>query len=242
MRDAMKRSLWATDDSDLRPIMNGVSFALVDGNLDIVASDGHVLVKSQYHIPDKVDMKRCGSFIMPKKVAKILGDIAEDDDYVDIDWNDRWGHIELFELDITFRLIEGKYPNYNAIIPKDQPLCATVDRSRLLNGLRKVIPFTIDDQGAKMVRMHFEGEELKISGDDYDFSTGATDSMAIDYDGDTIEIGVSGSRLKTILQKIGGQKVCISMRDYSHAIVIEPGEQEDAYDVLMLAMPMMLND
>ena len=240
MRDAMKRSLWATADDDLRPVMNGVSFALVDGDLDIVASDGHVLVKSQYHI--EVDEKRCGSFIMPRKVAKILGDIAEEDHYVDIDWNDRWGHIELFEMNITFRLIEGKYPNYNSIIPKDQPLCATVDRSRLLNGLHKVIPFTADNQGAKMVRMHFEGEELKTSGEDYDFSTGATDSMAINYENEAIEIGVSGSRLKTILQKIGGQDVCIGMSDPSHAIVIEPSEQEDAYDVLMMAMPMILND
>lgn len=240
LRDAMKRSLWATADDDLRPVMNGVSFALVDGNLDIVASDGHVLVKSQYHI--EVDEKRCGSFIMPRKVAKILGDIAEEGDYVDIDWNDSWGHIELTEMNIAFRLIEGKYPNYNAIIPKDQPLCATVDRNRLLNGLHKVIPFTADKQGTKMVRMHFEGEELKTSGEDYDFSTGATDSMAIDYKGDTIEIGVSGSRLKTVLQKIGGQEVCISMRDYSHAITIEPGQQGDAYDVLMLVMPMLLND
>jgi len=240
MRDAMKRSLWATDDNGLCPTMNGVSFALVDGDLDIVASDVHVLVKSQYHT--MADEKRCGSFIMPRKVAKILGDIAEEGDYVDIDWNDSWGHIELTEMDITFRLIEGKYPKYNAIIPKDQPLCATVDRIRLLNGLRKVIPFTTDNQGAKMVRMYFEGEELKTSGEDYDFSTGATDSMAIDYEGDTIEIGVSGSRLKTILQKIGGQDVCIGMSDPSHAIVIEPSEQEDTYDVLMMAMPMMLND
>lgn len=239
LRDAMKRSLWATADDDLRPVMNGVSFALVDGNLDIVASDGHVLVKSQYHI--EVDEKRCGSFIIPRKVAKILGDIAEEGDFIGIEWNGYWAHIDLLEMDITFRLVDGKYPNYNAIIPKNQPLCAMVDRSRLLNGLNKVIPFTTDNQGAKMVRMHFEGEELKMSGEDYDFSTGATDSMAIDYEGDTIEIGVSGSRLKTVLQKIGGQEVCISMRDYSHAIIIEPGEQEDAYDVLMLAMPMMLN-
>lgn len=240
MRDAMKRSLWATADDDLRPVMNGVSFALVDGNLDIVASDGHALVKSQYHI--EVDEKRCGSFIMPKKVAKILGDISEEGDYVDIAWNDHWGHIKLTEMGITFRLIEGKYPNYNAIIPKDQPLWAKVDRNRLLNGLHKVIPFTTDNQGAKMVRMHFDVGIMRLSGEDYDFSTGATDSMVIDYKGDTIEIGVSGSRLKTILQKIGGQEVCISMRDYSHAIVIEPSEQEEAYDVLMLAMPMMLND
>jgi DNA polymerase-3 subunit beta len=240
MRDAMKRSLWATDDNDLRPVMNGVSFALVDGNLDIVASDGHVLVKSQYHT--MVDEKRCGSFIMPRKMAKILGDIAEEGDFIGIEWNGYWAHIDLLGMDITFRLIEGKYPNYNAIIPKDQPLCATVDRSRLLNGLHKVIPFTADNQGAKMVRMHFEGEELKVSGNDYDFITGATDSMAIDYDGDTIEIGVSGSRLKTVLQKIGGQEVCISMQSPDRAIVIEPSEQEDDYDVLMLAMPMLLND
>lgn len=240
LRDAMKRSLWATADDDLRPVMNGVSFALVDGNLDIVASDGHVLVKSQYHI--EADEKRCGAFIMPRKVAKILGDIAEEGDFISIEWNDRWAHIDLLGMDIAFRLIEGKYPNYNAIIPKDQPLCAMVDRSRLLNGLNKVIPFTTDNQGAKMVRMHFEGEELKMSGEDYDFSTGATDSMAIDYEGDTIEIGVSGRRLKTVLQKIGGQEVCISMQSPDRAIVIEPGQQEDAYDVLMLAMPMMLSD
>jgi DNA polymerase-3 subunit beta len=93
-----------------------------------------------------------------------------------------------------------------------------------------------------MVRLHFEGEELKTSGEDYYFSTGATDSMAIDYEGDTIEIGVSGIRLKTVLQKIGGQEVCISMQSPDRAIVIEPSEQEDAYDVLMLAMPMLLSD
>lgn len=240
LRDAMKRSLWATADDDLRPVMNGVSFALVDGNLDIVASDGHVLVKSQYHIV--VDEKRCGSFIMPRKVAKILGDIAEEGDFIGIEWNGYWAHIDLLGMDITFRLIEGKYPNYNAIIPKDQPLCATVDRSRLLNGLHKVIPFTADNQGAKMVRMHFDVGIMRLSGEDYDFSTGATDSMVIDYKGDTIEIGVSGSRLKTVLQKIGGQEVCISMQSPDRAIVIEPGQQEDDYDVLMLAMPMMLND
>ena len=93
-----------------------------------------------------------------------------------------------------------------------------------------------------MVRMHFEGEELKTSGEDYDFSTGATDSMAINYENEAIEIGVSGSRLKTILQKIGGQDVCIGMSDPSHAIVIEPSEQEDTYDVLMMALPMLLSD
>ena len=119
LRASLKRSLWATANDDLRPVMNGVNFALVEGSLDIVASDGHVMVKSSNAFADKIELNRCGSFIMPKKVAKILTAIMEADDAVDIEWNNREAHIGLFEVDIYFRLIEGKYPNYNSIIPQD---------------------------------------------------------------------------------------------------------------------------
>ena len=240
LRDALKRSLWATADDDLRPIMCGVDFALKDGYLDIVASDGHVLVKSKYNVIDKVALNRIGSFIMPKKVAKILGDVTGTDP-VTMEWNDRWAHVHLWQCDITFRLIEGRYPNYDAIIPEDQPLTAIVPRAFMLNSIRKVIPFTTDNCGSKLLRMSFESGKLTLTGEDCDFSMGATDTMTVDYPHSPITIGVSGSRLLTIFAKLDGQEVCMNMTDTSRAMVIEPNEQQDDFDVLMLAMPMLLN-
>lgn len=242
LRDALKRSLWATANDDLRPVMCGVDFALSEGYLDIVASDGHVLVKSHYSVIDKVKKNRIGSFIMPKKVAKIMSDVVDAADLVNIEWNESEGHISLTGCDITFRLIEGKYPNYNRIIPTDQPLCATVPRAFMVNSIRKVIPFTAGPQDLKMLRMEFENGKLTLTGEDFDFAVGAHDTFTIKYTADPITIGVSGSRLLAIMSKLTGQECDISMTDPSRAMVIEPTEQPDDCEVLMLTMPMLLND
>lgn len=242
LRDALKRSLWATSNDELRPIMCGVDFALSEGYLDIVASDGHVLVKSHYSVIDKVKKNRIGSFIMPKKVAKIMSDVVDAADIVNIEWNEREGHISLTGCDITFRLIEGKYPSYNRIIPTDQPLCATVPRAFMVNSIRKVIPFTAGPQDLKMLRMAFETGKLTLTGEDFDFAVGAHDTFTIEYTADPITIGVSGSRLLAIMSKLSGQECNISMTDPSLAMVIEPTEQPDECEVLMLTMPMLLNE
>ena len=239
LRDALKRSLWATADDDLRPIMCGVDFALKDGYLDIVASDGHVLVKSKYNVIDKVALNRIGSFIMPKKVAKILSEIISGD-AVTIEWNERWAHVQLWSYDITFRLIEGKYPNYNSIIPDNQPLMAVVPRALMVSAIRKVLPFT--NTSSMMLRMYFDTNLLTLSGDDYDFSQGATDKITVEYAGEPIAIGAKGSGLLTMFAKLSGQEVDVHMTDPSHAIVITPSEQPEDCEILMLTMPMLIND
>lgn len=239
LTDALKRCLWATANDDLRPIMCGVYFALKDGYLDIVASDGHALVKSHYSVIDQVALNRIGSFIMPKKVAKILGDVTTTD--AKVEWNDRWAHVNVGLCDVTFRLIEGKYPNYNSVIPEDQQLCAIVPRAFIMNSIRKVIPFALDNCGSKLLRMSFEKDKLTLTGENFDFQMGAHDTMTIDYPHSPIEIGVNGSTLLTIMAKVcSGQEVCVNMTDASRAITIEPSEQDDDCEVTMLAMPMML--
>lgn len=246
LRDALKRSLWATANDDLRPVMNGVNFALTEGFLDIVASDGHVMVKSHYSVIDKVKLNRIGSFIMPKKVAKILSDVLDPADILNIEWNERECHIHLMAvagtLEITFRIIEGKYPNYNSIIPSYQPLTAIVPRAFMANSIRKVIPFTTDNNGSKLLSMAFKKDELTLTGEACDFTVGANDKFVVSYDGAPITIGVSGSRLLTIMSKLSGQQLVFGMNDPSRAIVIEPVEQPEECEVLMLVMPMMLND
>ena len=236
--DAMKRTLWATANDDLRPVMNGVYFGLDEGYLDIVASDGHVMVKSHYSVIDKVKINRIGSFIMPKKVAKILSEVTTTN--ATIEWNDRWAHVGVGLCDITFRLIEGKYPNYNSIIPQNQPLTAKVPRALMVNAIRKVLPFT--NTSSMMLRMIFDTNLLTLSGDDYDFSQGATDKISVEYAGEPIAIGVKGSGLLTLFAKLSGQEVDVHMTDPSRAIVITPSEQPEDCEILMLTMPMLLND
>ena len=243
MRNALKRSLWAVSDDELRPVMNGVNFALVDGYLDIVASNGHVMMKSHKSVIDKVSLNRIGSFIMPKKVAKILGDITEDGDFVDIEWNDHEAHVKLVGSDIYFRLIEGKYPNYNAIIPDRHAHEVSCHRIALLAALRAVYPFAPD--ASQLLAMTFEGERLEMCGENYDFCKGAVKSISTEgYEGDPLVIGIKASSIIGMLSKLSTQEVLLKMNDPSRCIVIEPNDDSDDSDeeITGLLMPMLLNE
>lgn len=241
LRDALKRSMWATANDDLRPVMAGVNFALVDGSLDIVASDGHVMVKSSKAFANKIELNRCGSFIMPKKVANILTAIMEADDAVDIEWNNREAHIGLFEVDIYFRLIEGKYPNYNSIIPHDFAREVSCQRTALLSAVKAVAPFAPDL--SNMVTMTFDGESLEVHGEDYDFAQGAKKSISTEgYDGERFDIGVKSSKMITILTKLSTSDVLLKLNDPSRAIILEPIDDDADEEITGLIMPMMLNE
>ena len=221
--------------------MAGVNFALVDGSLDIVASDGHVMVKSSKAFANKIELNRCGSFIMPKKVANILTAIMEADDAVDIEWNNREAHIGLFEVDIYFRLIEGKYPNYNSIIPHDFAREVSCQRTALLSAVKAVAPFAPDL--SNMVTMTFDGESLEVHGEDYDFAQGAKKSISTEgYDGERFDIGVKSSKMITILTKLSTSDVLLKLNDPSRAIILEPIDDDADEEITGLIMPMMLNE
>lgn len=241
LRDALKRSLWAVSNNDMRPIMTGVNFALKDGCLDIVASDGHVLVKSSYPLINKTSRHRIGSFLMPKKAANIIKDLI-DTDKVKIEWNDRYAHIRLSQYDITFRLIDGKYPSYDKIIPTEQPLLAKVSRAHIMSSLRKVMPFTHDSCGIMMIRMSFDNDKIRLDSDDYELSTGASDTLTVEYQFQPITIGMNGSRLSSAIKHLDGDDISINMTDQRSAIVLRPSEHHDDFNVLTLVMPVLLDE
>lgn len=241
VRDALKRSLWATASDDLRPIMNGVCFALKDSWLDIVTSDGHVLVKSHIDTVNGTKITDEFRFTVPKKAATLLSGVLSGDP-VSVSWNEHSCRMEFFPYTLTMRLVEGKYPNYDRIIPTSQPLEAIVPRAFALCSLKKVLPFSADTQGSHLLRLSLTKDRLKLTAEDFDFSKGSHDSFYVEYDGSDIEIGVSGSRLAAVLSKINGGELVFGLSDPSHAITFEPKEQADGCDVLMLTMPMLLNE
>jgi DNA polymerase-3 subunit beta len=241
VRDALKRSLWATASDDLRPIMNGVCFALKDSWLDIVTSDGHVLVKSHIDTSNGTKMTDEFRFIVPKKAATLLSGVLSGDP-VSVSWNEHSCRMEFFPYTLTMRLVEGKYPNYNSIIPASQPLEAIVPRAFALCSLKKVLPFSADTQGSHLLRLSLTKDRLKLTAEDFDFSKGSHDSFYVDYNDRDIEVGVSGSRLAAVLSKMNGGELVFGLSDPSHAITFEPKEQSEGCDVLMLTMPMLLNE
>lgn len=241
VREALKRSLWATATDDLRPIMNGVCFALKDGWLDVVTSDGHVLVKSHINAIKGAKITDEFRFIIPKKAANILSGVLSGDP-VKVSWNEHSCRMEFWPYTLDMRLVEGKYPNYDSISPTDQPLTAIVPRAFALCSLKKVLPFSSDNQGSHLIRLSFTKDRMKMTAEDFDFAKGSHDSFYIDYPHSEIEIGVSGSRLAAILSKLSGGEMQMGMTDPSRAITFEPNEQDEDCEVLMLAMPMLLNE
>lgn len=241
MRDALKRTLWATGTSELRPVMCGVNFKLEDGYLDIVGTNGHVIVRSRYSCAGMVSTNRIGSFIMPNKVANILSSIVESD--ADFGWNDSDASIHLPECDITFRLIEGKYPNYNSVFPQDLSELkeASADRSLMMNSIRKVMPFASESSGTKMLHLSLDYGKLTIAGQNADYFAGAKDTITAGYVGEPVEIGANGQYLHSMIKNLAGSYCKIKLTDATHPIVIEPNEQEDNCEVSMLIMPMLLD-
>ena len=141
---------------------------------------------------------------------------------------------------LTCRLIEGRFPNYNSVIPGNNPFRITVDRLALLSALKRVLVFA--NQSIALIKLHLENNDLTVSGQDIDFSTSAEEHVVCEYVGMPMNIGFKGTFLIDILNNINSENVVIELADPSRAGVIVPAEQEENEDLLMLLMPMMLND
>lgn len=236
--DNINRSLFATAQDELRPVMNGIYFDLTPDCLAIVASDGHKLVRNQV-LTIKSDSP--AAFILPKKPASILKNIlAKNDTNVSITFDGRNAEIDYEDGVILCRLIEGRYPNYNSVIPRDNPNQVSVDRVGLLNALRRVQPFA--SESSNLIRFHLESGLLQLDAEDYDFSKTATEKISCDYNGQTMNIGFKGSAFIEILSSFECSEVEIKLADPSRAGLVLPSEQPDGQDVLMLMMPMLINE
>ena len=238
MLNGISRSLFAAADDELRPQMNGVYFDMTQESITFVASDGHKLVRNRVF---SAHVDEPSAFILPKKPALLLKTVlpkAEGDAVVRFD--DRNAEIQLTDYVISCRLIEGRYPNYNSVIPTDNPFRVTADRMAFISALRRVSVFA--SQSSALIKIHVEQGTLTVSAQDLDFSTSAEEHIMCEYDGTAMSIGFNGPFLIDVLNSITSNDIVLELADPSRAGVITPAEQEENEDLIMLLMPMMLKD
>ena len=233
----ISRSLFATANDELRPVMNGIYFDLTADALAIVASDGHKLVRSKNFT---IKSESPSAFNLPKKPASLLKNIlSKDGDDAIIKFDDRSAEIQFTDGVMRCRLIDGRYPNYNSVIPNN-PNEVTVDRRGLQSALRRVLPFA--SESSQLIRFHIESGRFEVSSEDIDFSTSAKEQLSCEYNGSPISIGFKGSSLMEILSNLTSDNIIIQLAAPSRAGIIVPAEQPEIEDILMLIMPMLLND
>ena len=238
LSENLNRTLFATGQDELRPVMNGVYFDLTSEGLAIVASDGHKLVRN---INFNIKTDQPAAFILPKKPATLLKNIlGKEAGDVTIQFNERNVEITFTDTVLNSRLIEGRYPNYNSVIPKNNPNRLTIDRKVFISALRRVLPFA--SESSQQIRLTLEMGLMKLSSQDIDFSTSAEEKLTCDYTGQNMSIGFKGSSLTEILTNLDCENVDLLLADPSRAGIIVPSQQKEGEDVLMLIMPMLLND
>lgn len=235
---AIARSIFAAGQDELRPAMSGVLFDLNADGLSVVSTDGQKLVRSRIL---NVNKEEPTSFILPKKPATLLKNMTcKEDTQVVVKFDSRNAEITWADNELMCRLIEGRYPNYQAVIPTDNPNQITIDRKVLIGALRRVLPFA--NEATQVVRFRTDIGMLELSSEDIDFATSAKETIACDYNGRPMSIGFKGHSFAEILNNIEGNEVVIELADPSRAGVVLPAEQPENEHILMLILPVLLNN
>jgi DNA polymerase-3 subunit beta len=236
--NGINKTLFATADDELRPVMNGILAEITPEEITFVASDAHKLVR--YKRTDiKAEME--ASFILPKKPAALLKSLLPKEDFdVKLEFDDKNAVFNLSNFKLSCRLVEGKYPSYNSVIPTDNPNKMQIDRLEFYNTLRRVSVFS--NQASNLVRLKLSGNQLVVSAQDVDFSISAVERLNCQYEGDELEIGFKSSFLIEILSNMASAEVEMELSDPTRAGILLPVEKEyEEEDILMLLMPMMIN-
>lgn len=234
---AINKSLFAAGNDELRPVMNGVFCELNSDNITFVATDAHKLVKYQ-----RFDAKseNYTSFILPSKPLNLLKNCLSGAEETSIEYNQNNAFFKIGNIDLICRLVEGKYPNYEAVIPKENPNKLTIDRGLLLNSVKRVSIFA--NKTTHQVNLKLAGSSLNISAEDLDFSNKADENLTCSYSGEDMEIGFNSKFLIEMLNNIDTDEISIEMSDPSRAGIILPeNPEDDAEKILMLVMPVMVN-
>jgi len=234
----INKTLFATADDELRPVMGGIFVEASTDKITFVASDAHKLVR--YQRTDAMADDNA-SFILPKKPASLLRNILpKEEGQVTVEFDDKNAFFNLSNYKVVCRLVEGNYPNYNSVIPKNNPRKVSIDRVEFYNTLRRVSVFS--NQASNLVKLQLKGNQMVVSAQDIDFSISAYEKIKCQYEGDDMEIGFKSVFLLEILANIASQDVMIELADPTRAGLFLPGETENtAEDLLMLLMPMMIN-
>ena len=233
----INKTIFATADDELRPVMNGVYINLEPQSVTFVATDAHKLVK----YASETAAEATASFILPKKPANLLrGLLPKEDGEITVEFDDKNVLFRLKNQVLICRLIEGNYPNYNAVIPANNPNKVFVDRLELLNAIRRVA--VCSNQSTNLIKLDISKGTINLTAQDLDFSVSAQESLPCDYEGEDIVIGFKSTFLLEILSNIETTTVLVELADSTRAGVFKPVyDQQPSNDTLMLLMPMMIN-
>lgn len=235
---AISKTIFATGNDDLRPVMSGIYFDFTEDGLTFVATDAHKLVR---YIRKDTKASGASSFIVPKKPLNLLRNIVSSTtEDVDISYNENNAVFQFEKVKLVCRLIEGKYPNYDAVIPKENPNKLTISRDSLLNSIKRVSIYA--NKTTHQVRLKVTGSELSISAEDVDFSNKANERLNCEYAGEDMEIGFNSRFISEMLTNLESENVILEMSNPSRAGIILPQDKTfEEEDILMLVMPVMLN-
>tara|TARA_B100001057_G_scaffold108302_1_gene106044 strand:- start:3754 stop:4869 length:1116 start_codon:yes stop_codon:yes gene_type:complete len=235
--NAINKTLFASGNDELRPVMSGVFCELSNESITFVATDAHKLVK---HTRSNISSSSSSSFILPKKPLSILKNNIDSDSEINVDFNDTNVKFILDNITLVCRLIDGKYPNYDAVIPKDNPNKLVINKDELLNSIKRVSIYA--SKTTHQIRLKIAGSQLQITSEDLDFANKAEERLTCSYEGEDIEIGFNSRFVIDMLNNIGSEQICLEMSAPNRAGIILPlDSQEENEDTLMLVMPVMLN-
>ena len=233
----INKTIFATADDELRPVMNGVYFDFTPESLTFVATDAHKLVK--YAAENTTDFT--AAFILPKKPANLLKALLlKEEDAVEVTFDAKNVSFQLKNYKLVCRLIEGNYPNYNAVIPAANPNKVLVDRVELLNGIKRVA--VCSNPTTNLIRMDIANNKVNLTAQDIDFSVSANETISCSYEGTPVTIGFKSTFLVEILSNIETPTVIVELADSTRAGVFKPVyDDKQSSESLMLLMPMMIN-
>ncbi|MBQ3186021.1 MAG: DNA polymerase III subunit beta [Alistipes sp.] len=235
--NGINKTIFATADDELRPVMNGVYLNLQPASLTFVGTDAHKLVKYEAECENEVS----AAFILPKKPANLLKTVLlKEEDAITVSFDSKNVRFELKNHTLVCRLIEGNYPNYNAVIPAANPNKLLVDRIELVNGIKRVA--VCSNPTTNLIRMDIADNKITLTAQDIDFSMSANETISCSYEGLPMSIGFKSTFLVEILSNVDTPTVLIELADSTRAGVFKPVyDDKQSSSTLMLLMPMMIN-
>ncbi len=236
---AINNTIFASGNDDLRPVMSGVFFQLSSSGMTFVATDAHKLVK--YERTDVV-APETAEFIMPKKPLNLLKSVlVGSEEEVTVNYNNSNVQFSFDETVVICRLIDGKYPNYEAVIPKENPNVMSINRVQLLNTVKRVSIFS--NKTTHQIRLRIAGAELHISAEDIDYSNKAEERLTCSFQGDDMQIGFNARFLTEMLSNLSSDEIQLELSLPNRAGIITPVDGlNEGEQVTMLVMPVMLNN
>ncbi|MDA7728839.1 DNA polymerase III subunit beta [Flavobacteriales bacterium] len=238
LANAINKTLFASGNDELRPVMSGMFCELSTEQITFVATDAHKLVR---HTRTDISSDKTASFIVPKKPLTILKNNISDDADIKLVFNDTNALFTFNNITIICRLIDGKYPNYEAVIPKDNPNKLTIETASLLSSIKRVSIYA--NKTTHQIRLKIAGSELQITSEDLDFANKAEERLSCQYEGTDMEIGFNSKFVIDMLNNIGAEQISLEMSAPNRAGIILPLDGlEEGENTLMLVMPVMLNN